>query len=80
MFFSFFTYVILIFLVFVICYCNSLPKKETKKSSAAPTFPKIATSSPLRLLNSVASHLKGAPVGQETALLAALMMGVDDGE
>ena len=33
-------------------------KKETKKSSAAPTFPKITTSSPLRLLNSVASHLK----------------------
>ena len=29
---------------------------------------------------SAAGHLKAAPIGQETALLAALMMGVQDGE
>ena len=41
---------------------------------------KLAQNKPAPARMSVASHLKGAPVGQETALLAALMMGVDDGE
>lgn len=41
---------------------------------------KLAQNKPAPARMSAASHLKGAPVGQETALLAALMMGVDDGE
>lgn len=41
---------------------------------------KLAQNKPARARHSAASHLKNAPIGQETALLAALMMGVADGE
>jgi len=41
---------------------------------------KLAQNKPAQARQSAANHLKGAHIGQETALLAALMMGVDDGE
>ena len=41
---------------------------------------KLAQNKPPAARHSAAGHLNGAPIGQETALLAALMLGVDDGE
>lgn len=41
---------------------------------------KLAQNKTPEARRSAADHLKGAEIGQETALLAALMMGVGDGE
>lgn len=41
---------------------------------------KLAQNKPNHARLSAADHLNGAQIGQETALLAALMMGVTDGE
>ncbi|MFV1874519.1 FMN-binding negative transcriptional regulator [Nioella sp.] len=41
---------------------------------------KLAQNKTTQARLSAASHLSGAQIGQETALLAALMMGVEDGE